>query len=293
MSDEIREIKLIEIFLKVDDFCLAAERWAKANKIHCSACQGRLTISEILTILIFYQHSGYKCFQYYYESGILGHWSSCFPKAVAYHRFLDFIPRCFNHLFVLAHVQCAEAARTGTYFADSKKLPVCDNRRIGSNWVFKEVAKRGKSSTGWFYGLKLHLIINNLGEVVNFLITPANVADNNEKVLLQLFEGVQGECYADKGYLSKLMGMLFQKGLHLITKVRKNMKNQLMKLHQRLWLVKRAVIESVNDLLMSVFDIDHTRHRSPLNAMCHILAGLVAYGFYDDKPSVILPNLIN
>lgn len=82
--------------------------------------------------------------------------------------------------------------RTGTYFIDSKKLPVCDNRRIHSNKVFEGFAKRGKSSTGWFYGLKVHLIINELGQIMNFMLTPASVADNNENLLKKMLKGLRG-----------------------------------------------------------------------------------------------------
>lgn len=289
MKNEDKEFKLIEIFCQIDDFCQNVANWAKENEVHCVSFHGQMQVSELLTILVFYHHSGYKNFQYYYQSFVLGDGASCFPRAVSYKRFLTLIPRCFNHLLVLAHVQCIiKSQKTGVYFADSKKLPVCDNRRIHSNRVFKGIANRGKSSTGWFYGLKLHLVINNLGQVINFLVTPANVSDN--KVLEKLFENIKGECYADKGYLTKLFQKFFNKGLHIVSKIRNNMKNQLMPLQQKWWLMKRGVIESVNDLLMTVFDIDHTRHRSPINAITHAIAGLIAYSFYDVKPSVILPN---
>lgn len=73
-----------------------------------------------------------------------------------------------------------------------------------------------------------------------------------------------------------------------MTKIRKNMKNHLMLMDDKLRLKKRALIESVNDILMSVQDVDHTRHRSALNALVHTMAGLVAYHFYDTKPSVFI-----
>ncbi len=123
---------------------------------------------------------------------------------------------------------------------------------------------------------------------MNFLITPANVSDNNETVLRRLLRGLVGKCYADKGYISKLFEQFYQEGLHIVTKIRKNMKNVLMDLDDKLRLKKRALIESVNDILMSVMDVDHSRHRSPVNALVHTMAGLVAYHFYDTKPSVFV-----
>lgn len=155
------------------------------------------------------------------------------------------------------------------------------------------MAKRGKTSTGWFYGLKLHLIINNLGEIVHFVFTAANVNDNTKSVLDHLLKDLKGKCFADKGYLSKFFEYFYDQGIHLITKIRKNMKNTLMGISDKLWLRRRAVIESVNDLLMTVFDIDHTRHRSPWNALIHALAGLGAYSYYPDKPAVFIQPLVD
>ncbi len=294
MEYEFNENKLIEIFIFVDDFCKNLDQWIAENQVKdISTFKGRLSVSEILTILIYYHHSGYKCFQYYYQRMVLPNLKSYFPDAVTYKRFLSLIPRSFNHLYLLCQLQSRMSQRTGTYFIDSKKLPVCHNRRIHSHKVFSGIAQRGKSSTGWYYGMKIHLVINELGQIVKFMITSANVSDNNNHVLKHLLKDLQGHCYGDKGYLSKLFEEFYASGLKLVSKIRKNMKNKLMNLTERLWLIKRAVIESVNDLLMTVCDIDHTRHRSPVNALCHLLGGLIAYNFLDQKPSVHLPNWLN
>lgn len=293
MRDKNTEDQLIEIFLFTDDLCLEIEKsfLEQGKKIKLPRRSG-LCISEILTILVYYHYSGYKCFQYYYERLVLDGLISYFPGAMSYKRFLSYIPGCLPHLFLMAHIRCSQAAHTGIYFVDSKKLPVCSNRRIHSNKVFEGLAARGKSSTGWFYGLKLHLTINNLGQVVRFLITPANKMDNNPEVLEKIFHNLRGFCLGDKGYQirQKLFEQFFQKGLQVVTKIRSNMKNKLVKWHHKLWLMKRNVIESVNDILMTVFDIDHTRHRSPVNAICHLIAGIIAYDFSPQKPTVIIPN---
>ncbi|MCB0527060.1 MAG: transposase, partial [Saprospiraceae bacterium] len=141
--------------------------------------------------------------------------------------------------------------------------------------------------------LKLHLVINNLGEIVHFVITAGNVVDNNKSVLDKLFEFIRGKCFGDKGYISKHFERYYQQGLHLITRIRKNMKNKPMDWCDRMMLFKRGVIESVNDILMTVFDIDHTRHRSPINAVTHLIGGILAYSFYDAKPAVFNPAFLH
>jgi len=290
MLDKNSEQLLYQMFYDIDEMCrvLNSQERLSAGEAARKVPRMRMSESELMTILCFYHYSGYKCFEYYYERMVLGEMLSFFPGAVGYRRFVQLIGRVAQRLYLFARVLCQQSRQDGIFFADSKKLPVCDNRRIHANQVFKGVAAYGKSSTGWFYGLKLHLVVNNLGEIVRFQFTAANVADNNKNVLDKLLSGLKGKCFADKGYLTQHFEHFFQQGIQVVTKVRKNMKNALLSLHDKLWLKKRALIESVNDLLMSVFDIDHTRHRSPWNALTHALAGIVAYAYYPQKPSAFI-----
>lgn len=290
MTELINEKKLIEIFISCDDFDKMYEKWLKTHTIGLKVTTRKpdLSDSEIMTILIFYHWSGYKNFQYYYEQLVEKTLVEYFPKIPTYHRFVELISRQTIKLYVYLKVLTFLSKRTGNYFIDSKKLPVCDNRRIHSNKVFEGFAKRGKSSTGWFYGLKIHLIINELGQIVNFMLTPASVADNNESLLKKMLKGLKGKCFGDKGYISKLFSYFYEQGLQLVHKIRGNMKNQLMYLNDKINLKKRALIESVNDILMTVFDIEHTRHRSPINAIAHTFGALIAYCFYDEKPTVFI-----
>ena len=177
---------------------------------------------------------------------------------------------------------------TGITFMDSTTLEVCDNHRIPQHKVFHGIAQRGKSSTGWFYGFKLHLTVNECGELLNFCLTPGNVDDRNPKVIQQLTKNVYGKLFADKGYLSqKLMEDLFEKDIALITKQRKNSKhNKLLQFYDRLLLRKHAVIESVNDFLKNICQIEHSRHRSGCNFITNLVSGLVAYTFLPKKPSI-------
>jgi len=149
----------------------------------------------MMRICIFYHYSAYKCFQYYYQNRVQLILKSYFPKQISYERFLISLLKILPGLYVFLKYCTLQSKRTGLYLIDSKQLPVCHNRRIHSHRVFEGLAQRGKSSTGWFFGLKLHLVINKVGQVVNLLLTPANVADNNHQVLHTLLEGLKGECY--------------------------------------------------------------------------------------------------
>lgn len=293
MATLINEKKLIEIFIFCDDFDKSYGSWLRQRSLGGATTTTRtpaISDSEVLALLIFYHWSGYKNFQYFYERFALVHLASYFPNMPSYGRFIELVPRQALKMYMLLKVQSLLSRRTGTYFIDSKKLPVCHNKRIHSNKVFEGFAARGKSSTGWYYGLKIHLIINQLGEIVNFELTPANVSDNNAELLQKVFGDLKGTCYGDKGYLSKLFDYFYQNGLKIVTKIRSNMKNVFMPLHEKVNLKKRAVIESVNDILMSVFDIEHTRHRNPINAIVNTFGALAAYGFYEQKPTVFIKS---
>ena len=282
--------KVVEVFCAIDDFCLQVKGYFTTHPLpeglaprHPAGRKPSLSESEVLTILVLYHLSGFKCFQYYYERLVLAELRSYFPRAVSYTHFLELSRQALLHAFLLAHYRAGLSERTGHYYIDSKKLPVCDNRRIHSHKVFDQVATRGRGSTGWFFGLKLHLVTNQHAELVGLLLTPANVADNNPRVLSRLLAGLQGKCYGDKGYLSSLFEELLEQGLHLVAKVRRNMKNMLLSLSDKLNLLKRGSIEAVNDILMTVCDIDHTRHRNPLNALAQIFSGLTAYTFLEQN----------
>ena len=296
----IDTLKIVEVFCFTDDFCKDLQAYYATHPLpaglsprHAAGRKASLSESEVLTILILYHLSGFKCFEYFYERLILKELKSYFPKAVSYTQFLALSRQACFHILLLAQCRCSLSSPTKHYYVDSKKLPVCDNKRIHSHRVFKELARHGKSSTGWFFGLKLHLVTNQYGQLMRFLVTPANVADNNKQVLSQLFKGLSGKCYGDKGYLTTMMEELLEKGLHLVTKVRKNMKNMLMTFKDRINLMKRGTIEAVNDILMSVCDVDHTRHRNPINALVQIFSGLAAYTFLDPQNTRFKPARIN
>jgi IS5 family transposase len=286
--------KLVEIFVRCDDFYKHFEKFLQAKAIQepmvkpAAGDKCRLSQSEIMTIVIFYHVSGFKCFKYYYEQGMLKTWKSYFPDAVSYNRFIE-VKKRSEYGLVLLHSLPWTGYSTGNYFIDSTKMPVCDNHRIHSHKVFRDVAARGKTSTGWFYGLKLHLIINEQGELMSVCFTGGNVSDNNGAVVQRLCQALdQGaKIFADAGYVSqKLFEALYEQGWQLITKIRRNMKNKLLLLKDKFMLKRRSLIETVINLLKCWLDLWHTRHRSVDNAFNNMLACLAAYSFLDKKPCI-------
>jgi transposase len=168
-------------------------------------------------------------------------------------------------------------------------LPVCGNKRIERNRVFAGCAKRGKTTMGWFFGFKLHLVINECGELLAATMTPGNVDDR--KPVPSLVRRLIGKLFGDKGYISaSLFQELWDHGLQLITSVRSNMKNRLMPWMDKIMLRKRSLIETVNDQLKNITQVEHTRHRSVLNFMVNLVAGLICYTHQPKKPTLRIPE---
>lgn len=286
---------LVEIFYDVDNYCIAFEEYCRSHFIeenncsHFSIIKSRnLSLSEVMTIIIYFHLSAYRNFKAYYTKYVLTVLRPYFPKLVSYNRFVELMQEALVPL-LLYMTKFRVGKCTGISFIDSTTLDVCHNRRIHSHKVFKGIAERGKSSTGWFYGFKLHLVINDKGEILSFYLTPGNVDDRNIEVIEQLSKELYGKLFGDKGYLSKkISDILYSKGVQLITKLKKNMKNKLMCMEDKIILRKRAVIENVNDHLKNVCQIEHSRHRSLTNFMVNIVSGLVAYSFLPKKPSLKL-----
>ena len=280
---------LTSIFYHVDNFCNDLDKMLMEKSIESTkkrGPKGQLSLSEIMTIVIFFHHSKVRTFKDYYQIYIKGMIRSAFPLAPSYNRFVEIMSSCLMPMYIFL-TSCRLGVVTGISFIDSTSLAVCHNRRIRSNKVFKNIAARGKTSTGWFYGFKLHLVINEYGEIIAFDITPGNCDDRNPKTMGRLTKKLWGKLFGDKGYISaNLFKCLYSKGITLFTKLKKGMKNVLIDFTDKLMLRKRGVIESVNEILKSCCQIEHSRHRSPTNFLVNLIAGLVAYSFRDKKPSI-------
>jgi hypothetical protein len=282
---------LIEIFCEIDDFCKDFKKLCDKNLLTDGSGQRNraisLSTSEVMTITVYYHYSGYKTFKDYYEKLVLIHLTKDFHNLVSYNRFIELKQKILFPLIIFFQLNGLKKC-TGISFIDSFPLKVCHNRRISSHKTFAKYAKRGKTSVGWFYGFKLHLVINDLGEIIAFCITSGNVADNNKKVLLTLTKDLVGKLVGDKGYIvnPELFKKLFLDGIHLITKLKKNMENKLIPLADKLLLKKRSIIETVGGIMKEDLGLEHTQHRSAWGFLENIISTLIAYSFRKQKPSI-------
>ena len=246
----------------------------------------KMNDSEVMTILILFQLSGFRTLKHFYISFVQRHMKNYFPKTVSYNRFVELQSKVLiNMVLFLKIMRSGEV--TGISFVDSTPIRVCKNKRISNNKVFNGIATTGKSTIGWFYGFKLHLIINDKGEIINFVITQANIDDRTPLKNSKFTKKLWGKLFADKGYIGKdLFNKLFVDGIHLITGIRNNMKNQLMDMSDKILLRKRSIIETVNDELKNICQIEHSRHRSFINFISNLISGLIAYSFLPKKPKI-------
>jgi hypothetical protein len=286
-------MSILDLFCDVDDFCLEFAQSGQHRPRQLAPSGAKrgpkptLVLSEIMTIIIHFHQSHYRDFKAYYTQQVVVHLRSEFPNLVSYPRFVELMPAALLPLCVYLKLRLATSRGLG--FIDSTPLPVCHNKRITRHKVFAGLAARGKTSMGWFYGFKLHLVVDDQGGILAFYLSPGNA--NDRQPVPRLARQLWGKLVGDKGYLSQeLFEQLLAQGVQLITPIRKNMRNRLMPLVDKLLARKRSIIETINDQLKNISQIAHTRHRSPTNFLVNLVAGLIAYTHQPKKPSLHLSD---
>ncbi len=212
-------MSILDLFSSVDAFWQHFEPWWEQQQVAAGRQRRRATRlhpSEIMTILILFQQSGYRTFKGYYTDYVQRHLHAEFPQLVSYTRFVALMPRVVIPLAVYLHTQLG--ACTGISFVDATALSVCRPQRIHQHKVFRTDARRGKTTLGWFYGFKLHLVVNDRGELLAFCLTPGNVDDR--RPVPRLVRRLFGKLFGDKGYISQALAeqLLVEHGLQLVTK---------------------------------------------------------------------------
>ena len=294
----ISDDKIIEIFCEIDDFMLeydavVEKAGIKTNKsVKLRKRKFKMSDSEVMTIMVIFHLKSYRSLKHFYCDYVCRHMTDFFPNQVSYNRLIELQKRVIQPLAV--YLKLLRLGKcTGISFIDSTSLKVSHIKREKQHKVFKGIAEKSFGTMGWFYGFKLHIVTNEKGEIVDFVITKANVDDRQPLKNKNFHDKIFGKIFADKGYIGKdLFDKLFVDGIHLVTKVRKNMKHKKLEFMERVILRKRAVIECVNDVLKNICHIEHSRHRSFDNFIGNLIAGLTAYSFLDSKPSVKIHDLL-
>lgn len=294
----VTDSKIIEIFCLLDDFSkeyntlIAENSLPEPNGKKRRNRKSKMSDGEVMTILVLFHLKSYRNLKHFYINHVCKFMCNEFPERVSYNRFVELQKKVVQPLGVFMKMHCLGDC-TGISFIDSTTLKSCHYKREKQHKVFTGLARKSFGTLGWFYGFKLHLVCNDKGKIIEFMLTPGNVDDRNLLKNKSFNEKIFGKIYGDKGYLGKdLFDQLFVDGIHLITKVRKNMKKKAMDFFDRILLRKRAVIESVNDILKNVCYIEHTRHRSVDNFISNLVSGLIAYSFLPKKPSIKMTNML-
>jgi hypothetical protein len=281
-------MSVLELFCAVDDFCQAFEPVWRQHLLGAGEVRrqrsGQLCLSEMMTLMIHFHQSRYRDFKHYYQDYVQVYLRQEFPGLVSYSRFVELMPRAVIPLAV--YLRSCFGTCTGISFVDATTLAVCRNQRIHQHKVFAGIAARGKTTMGWFFGFKLHLVVNEQGELLACQLTPGNMDDR--KPLPTLVQRLFGKLFGDKGYLSQPLTeiLLTQHDVHLVTPARRNMQGNLLRHADAMLLRKRAIIESIVDQLKNISQIEHSRHRSPMNFVVNLLTGLIAYCLQAKKPSL-------
>lgn len=283
----LSDTKITEIFYLTDEFCLEFEQTIKKHTLgNAPKRKPRMSCSEVITIMVMFHTGSFRNMKDFYLGYIQRHKTDMFPNTVSYNRFVELMQAATLPMSIFLKT-CCMGKGTGISFIDSTPIRVCRNKRIMRNQVFKGIARLGKSTMGYFFGFKLHIVINDKGELLNFVITPGNTDDREPLKNASFIKALKGKLYADKGYIGQeITRILFLDGLHLITSIRNNMKNVLMELKDKILLRKRSVIESVNDELKNICQVEHSRHRSFENFITNLISGLIAYTFFPKKPAI-------
>ena len=277
-----------ELFCLIDDFFLKFEetywKFLKQSSQSLRVRTAQLTISEICFIAIWYKCSYFNNFKAFF-TWLKADKSYLFKYLPCNQRMIHLINRHELALHAL-HVALMKAQDKQYLWIDSTTLPVCKNQRIQRHKSLAQIASRGKSSMGWFYGCKLHIAMNRHGEIACSALSNGHVADI--KMVEQLVEGLEGKLYGDRGYISQeLKSRLQDQGIDLITYHRKNMQATQLCASDEYHLRQRNKIETLFSLLKGQYNLVTSKARSIHGFLSGIYASLCAYQLiHSNKPTI-------
>lgn len=282
-----QDLLLTTIFCNVDDFCKGYLKFAKERQLEDFSSNHRMrshrmTLSEIMTLHIYYGACSkeFKTFRAFYENRH-AQLLAAFPGLVSYGRAIELKEKIL--LLLIMFFISFLAPCTGITYGDSTSLKACNIKRASNHKTLRSIARFGKNTSGWFYGTKLHLFLNEYSEIVTGLITPGNIADNNHNLLRKMSKKLWGKFCGDKGYIirSEFWEELYKAGLQVIHGLRSNMQNKLMTEEDKYLLRKRAnVSEGGFSMLKDRQTVEYTRVRSIYGFFSNVVVMLTAYQFW-------------
>ena len=281
----ITEDKITEIFCMADDFCKIYDKFIKVNGLRPKRDRKKweyhraLRLSDSETIMILFHFSGFKCLKCFYTQYVCSHMGHLVPTHVSYNRFTE-LERKVAVPMVLLLKKCLMGGCTGISFIDSTALRVC---RTGYSRAWYR-----EDNVSWDGSMASNCILcAEKGELLGFMLTTCNVDDGDPLKNSAFLEHIFGKFVGDKGYISKgLFEKLFEDSIQLLTKLLNNMKGVLMIIADKILVRKRAIIETVNDELKNMAQIEHSRHRSVPNFTVNLFLALSAYCFFPKKPKI-------
>ena len=238
----------------------------------------KLSVSEIATLAIFRFYTGHRNWKDFYNH-IKTYHQKDFPNLPTYQNFIAAIDKlaCFSAILLQGFMHFFRTHTHGeaTKFVDGSKLKVCEITRSLSHKVAKDYATKSKTHTGWFYGFRLHIIVNEWMEILGCKI--ASGSKDERKVLASMWDNIIGMIVADAGYIGKQWAEKAKEGGKvLFAAVRANMK-KLMTKAQHALLKERQKVEIVFSVLKLRFGIENTLPRSIQGYLAHYLWALTAY----------------
>jgi len=282
---------LYHIFDRIDDLLkamsISLRRKLLADLKPKGGRPSGLSLPAILTLGIFRFATGVKDVKHYHRK-LVSSYSQELGRIPNYGNFNALMNQATPYVIFLLEWICYSNKSTsnGAYFLDATSLKVCENKRIFDHKVCEDIAQRGKSSMGWFFGFKLHVVCDSLGRLVSLLITPGNTDDR--KFVLKLLKGLKGLCVADAGYVSKkLMHELYEQGLLLLTDVRNSMK-RLMSEAQHAVLKLRQRIEGIFSCLKHRLKAEASIARSPLGYVSRCLYACLTFALSKELETIAL-----
>jgi hypothetical protein len=282
-------MSLLELFCVIDDFWQVYEPiWRQglleSGRNRLRACQ--MSMSEIMTLVVHFHQKRYRDFKTFYTEYVANQLRNEFPTLLSYNRFVQRLPRILVALS--AYLRHFYGQCRGIALIDSTALAVYHNRRISQHRVFAGIAERGRTSVDWFLGFKLHLVVNDCGDLLSGCLTPGNTDD--DRPVPKLARRLWGKLFGDKGYLSRPLEeqLMEDHAVELVTKVRANMKAKVLDEMDQFFLRKRAIVETIYEQLKNISQIEHSRHRRLVGFMINLLGDLIAYCYQPKKPSLNL-----